>query len=260
MGGSGACASSAPATDAGPGISDDQAEAARQQILAIIDADARFAGTTPLTHDDYQALAEKIAKVPGVSSATYAGDGLGSIAIGIEGGGVFDWVHITDDITHEPAVPDDFGFGLLNEPTNNAGFAAPEVVSGPRAGGTYATHFPDAGINPDPEYKADEAVRPSCPQEGRIAVVDFYYKEVKDSGRLYNKEFDIDGKEIWKRLELMGKAAGFEVDVYENDAVNASNLSRRRRSCSPRPMAALEGTATATRAARATPPSAGSRS
>ena len=211
-------------TGDGGSVSTDQAEVIRQQVLSAVAEDPRFAGETPLTHDDYQALADKIAKVPGVRASTYVGDGLGGIRIAVDGGGVFEWRHIDDDnIQHSPAMPDNFDFGTLSDPTNNAGFKAPEVVSGPRASGTFATHFPVATISPDPAYKADDAV--ACPKEGSIAIVDFYYTEVKHKDLLYNNEFDIDGMELWDRLKAMGEAAGFTVDIFHDDEVNASNLN-----------------------------------
>jgi hypothetical protein len=218
----GACSSSSPPAVAS--VTDDQAEATRQRILAVIAQDARFTDPTPLTHDDYQALADAIAKVPGVEGASYSGDGLGSIRVGILGGGTFEWIHVTDDVAHAEQLPGDFDFAQLNDETNNAGFTAPEVVSHPRAGGTYATHFPNASIDPDPEYVADDAVKGTCPIEGSIALVDLYYDEVHPTGKLYTKEFDIDGKEIWDRLEMMGKAAGFTVDVYKHGEVKLSNF------------------------------------
>jgi len=199
-------------------------EAIRQELLGVIAADPRFAATSPLTHDDYKSLADRLATVAGVSAATYVGDGLGGIRIGIDGGGVFEWQHIVDPVNHEPAMPEGFDFGTLNEPTHNAGFAPPEIVSGPRAAsGTYATHFPVATNNPDPLYKADDGV--TCERRGSIAIVDFYYSEVKAKGLLYNNEFDVDGVELWDRIKRMGEEAGFAVKIFHDDEINASNFA-----------------------------------
>lgn len=210
----------------GPSITPDEAEAVRQRIVSIIAEDPRLADRDKaLAHDDYATLADKIAKVDGVSFAQYVGDGLGGIWIEVTNGGVFEWRHIIDDdIAHSPALPERFDFSTLKDPVENADFKAPEVVSGPRAAGTYATSFPVANLNPDPKFEKDETV--SCPKEGKIAIIDFYYTEVKKKGLLYNNEFLIDGVELWDRLKMMGEAAGFTVDIYKDTEINAANFSR----------------------------------
>lgn len=206
-------------TTPGPG----EVEAIQKNLQAVIDADARFAQQTLLTHGDYQGLSDRLAKVAGVAGSTYAGDGQGTINVKIEGGGWLQWRHIAIDL-NPTFVPDGFDFGLLNEPTHNAGYSAPELVVGPRSAGTYATHFPVATLNPDPSYAADKAE--ACPSEGSIAIVDFYYSEVKKTGQLYTKEFDIDGMELWDRLQKMGEAAHFKVDIYKDKEITASNFAR----------------------------------
>lgn len=218
---------SAPrAPDGGASVTPDPSDPVRQGILDVIARDPRLEDRDKaLTHDDYLALATELARVPGVASAEYVGDGLGGMWIEVTGGGVFQWRHIEDDdIAHSPALPEDLDFSTLMDPVANAGWKPPEVVSGPRAAGTYATPFPVATINPDPEFKADETV--SCPDEGKIAIIDFYYTEVSKKGLLYNNEFLVDGVELWTRLERMGQAAHFKVDIFKDDQINAANFSR----------------------------------
>lgn len=224
--GSSGASSGGGTPEGGTPVTPDAAESVRQGIVAVIARDPRLADRDKaLTHDDYAALALEIGKVPGVAFAQYVGDGLGGIWIEVQNGGVFHWRHVEDDqISHRPALPDNFDFSTLMDPDANADFKPPEVVSGPRASGTYATPFPVASISPDPEFKADDTV--SCPDEGKIAIIDFYYKEVKDKDLLYNNEFLIDGQELWDRLAEMGRAAHFTVDVFKNDDINAGNFSR----------------------------------
>lgn len=203
----------------------DEWESIRQQAVEIINADPRLAATTPLARDDYQALADEIAKIPGVAGAAYAGDDRGSIVVKLEGAGSFNWRHINDPRAEAMSIPEDFDYALFNDPVDNPDFEAPEVQSSPRSSGTYADSYPVATIDPDPQFTADDAV--SCPEEGSIAIVDFYYTEVKAKGLLYNNEYEIDGMEIWQRLAKMGEAAGFKVDFFKDDEINASNFASK---------------------------------
>jgi hypothetical protein len=211
-----------------PGKSPDEVEAIRQQLVGLINADPRLAEKTSLSRDDYKALAEKMAAVPGVTDAAYAGDTLGSIGIKIDGGGFFEWRHLNNDFEQSMAFPDDFDWSQLNDPVNNEGFDKPDMVSGPRtpaAQGTYATRFKEATDGTNPDFSADNAV--DCPQVGSIAIVDFYYKEVKASYNLYDVQFNIDGKEIWDRLKDMGEQAGFRVKIFREgdaDMITAGNF------------------------------------
>jgi len=210
------------------GSSGPPSDEVRAGIMAAITSDPRTAGTQALAPDDYQALAAKVAAVPGVVQAFYAGDYAGTIYAAVDGGGVMVWNHLPYDVKDDSILPKDLDFATLMDPVHNKGWLKPEVVSGPRSTGTYATAFPQAQLNPDPEFKEDDQV--PCPAEGRIAIVDFQAAEAaKDTVQTWPSTLDVDGLKLWDRVTKMGEAAGFKVNLYLNDKIKASNFNSELR-------------------------------
>jgi hypothetical protein len=242
--GTGACSAASPGkagpgadagTDAGGGDAGTPAyEQARQAMLNIVAMDPRLAMQTPLTPDDYQALAQSFAGVPGVQAASYTGDLLGTIYIQIQNGGIIVYRHITNDYAEATMLPPQADFSTMLDPKYNAGFlppvAAPTTVPHHPVPGTdplmnkWATHFPVALANPDPTYASDGAV--TCPMEGKIAIVDFLWTSAhRDYPGLYNSQFMVDMVMLYDRITQMGKAGNFTVDVYKDTDINLINYT-----------------------------------
>jgi hypothetical protein len=208
-----------------PSVPSDQV---RQGIMDAITSDPRTAGTQALAPADYQAIATKVAAVPGVVQAFYAGDYAGTIYAAVDGGGVMVWNHVRYDVNDDSIVPKDLDYSTLMDPVYNKDWVKPEVVSGPRSAGTYATQFPKASSNPDPEFKEDDTV--PCPAEGRIAIVDFQAAEAAaDTETTWPSTIDIDGLPLWDRVKKMGDAAGFNVRSYLKGEIKASNFNTELR-------------------------------
>jgi hypothetical protein len=228
-----ACSSSgggaSPATP-GDGGSTSSVEQTRLAIVAVIAADPRLAGTTALTPDDYQALAAKLAAVPGLDGADYAGDGLGTIYIKVTDGGFLVYRHIKNDFGELATLPPNATFANPLDPVWNAGWRAPVETSQMRRikltdadANTYATRFPRASANPDPDFTADLAVQ--CPDEGKIAIVDFQWTEGQGT-TLYTGPFNVDGVMLYDRITRMAEAARFHVDVFKDGDINLGNYTK----------------------------------
>jgi hypothetical protein len=203
-----------------PSVPGDQV---RKGIMDAISSDPRTAGTQALAPADYKAIAEKVASVPGVVQAFYAGDYAGTVYAAVDGGGVMAWNHMPYDVNDDSLLPKDLDYSTLMDPVYNKGWSKPEVVSGPRSAGTYATQFPLATSNPDPEFKSDDTV--PCPARGRLAIVDFQQAQAAaDTERTWPSTFDVDGLPLWDRVKKMGEAAGFKVRIYLNDEIKAGNF------------------------------------
>ena len=74
--------------------------------------------------------------------------------------------------------------------------------------------------NPDLEYKADDGV--ACPDEGKIAIVDFLWTEGHETTTLYEDQLITDDKvPLYNeagsgRLQRMARAAGFETVLFKD--------------------------------------------
>jgi hypothetical protein len=223
--------SGSPPTSGDGGVTD-AFEQTRLALVAVLAADPRLAGTTALTPDDYEALAAKLAAVPGVDGADYVGDGLGTIYVKIAGGGFLTYRHLHNDLTEVGTLPPEADFANQLHATWNAGWSAPvdatqllDFTVRDLQTNTYATHFPVATSNPDPEYKADDAV--TCPQEGKIAIVDFLWTEAhRDFPGLYADQYNVDGVMLYDRLTRVAQAAGFTVDVFKDSEINLGNFTK----------------------------------
>lgn len=201
------------------------------KLADVIAADPRLRQRTPLSKDDYSALASRLAAVDGVEAAMFAGDGLGSITTKISGGGIFEWRHLDEDEHEVLDFPTGFDFAQLTDPVENVDFGPPDLLPPPpvKGAGTYATRFNDTSSTgqTNVNFVADEPVAATCPKEGRIAIVDFSYEERQRTLELYTdpaSPFVIDGEDMWTRIQRMGAAAGFEVDVYTNNDITAGNF------------------------------------
>lgn len=215
----------------------------------------------PLKPEDYKKIAEKISKVTGVEDAGYAGDPLGTIYIKIKDGGFMLWRHIRNDFKGEGMLPEEADFKNLFHPEWNKGWKVQELgeinedrsqyyVSyeepaitrvqflipprqpdhlslGRPMGETnrFATRFPVATGKPDPNFSADDSV--SCPEEGKIAIVDFVWTEAhKDAPGFYDSQFMVDGVPFYDRIKMMGEAAGFKVDLFKDAEINLGNFKK----------------------------------
>jgi hypothetical protein len=199
-------------------------ESVRLALARVIDADPKTATTTALTPAEYENLANRLGAVPGVKAADYAGDTLGTIYVEVTGGGVLFWRHITNDFLTEAAtLPAEASFVDMVNPTWNSGWQFDANVQTNQSN-TYATHFPVASANPDPDYLADNAV--VCPNEGKIALVDFLWSEAHTNfPGLYEDQYNVDGVMFYDRVRLMGEAAGFTVDLFKDSEINLGNLN-----------------------------------
>ncbi|MBI5549401.1 MAG: hypothetical protein HY901_36405 [Deltaproteobacteria bacterium] len=88
---------------------------------------------------------------------------------------------------------------------------------------TYATQFKAAADN-DSTFQNDTPA--DCPARGSIAIVDFQQAEAAvDTQRTWPSTTDIDGLPLWQRIEKMGQAAEFDVRIFLNDEINATNFA-----------------------------------
>ena len=211
-------------------------EQVRQGAAAVVSQDARLAGTASLSPDDYDALATRLAAVPGVEAADYVGDTLGTVYVKVSGGGTLLYRHLRDDRAEADTLPAEADFANQLDPQWNPGATWQGAVTdsplraAPRSSAlamqnTYATHFPMASAEPDPLYVKDDAV--TCPQEGKIAIVDFLWTEAhRDFPGLYADQYAVDGVMLYDRLKAMATAAGFTLDVFKDDEINLGNFTR----------------------------------
>jgi len=224
----GALVGAAACSSSGGGTPADGVERVRLDLLAIVSKDARLSGTTALAPDDYEALAQQFATVANVEADDYVGDTLGTIYIKVRGGGVLLYRHITNDSLEAATLPAEADFANQLHPTRQSNWskATATPLSQPlTASNTYATHFPVASADPDPEYTADQAV--TCPQEGKIAIVDFLWTEAhRDFPGLYDSQYMVDGVMLYDRIDRIAKASGFTLDVYKDDAINLGNFRK----------------------------------
>lgn len=202
-------------------------------LFDVVEADTRLAQQVPLAPGDYDALARRIAALPGVEWAAYGRDTLGTIHVRVRGRGLLVYRHLTETWERDArAAPPGADFSGQLHPRHNAGWGTRPVESNPRAAALrasldaalharpaavaadasnhFATHFPVADTNPDPMYSADDGVD-WCLPEGRIAVVDFDWEEHQD----VHPSFDVDGVNLWPRLKMIAEAAGFSIDHFD---------------------------------------------
>jgi hypothetical protein len=192
----------------------------RRKLVAVIARHPELKEEIPLPPADYQKVANELAKVPGVQGADYSGDTLGTFYIKVSGGGVIGYRHIRGDMNEMNTLPPGVTHTDLRDPTYNADWQ--ESVRA-NASNTWADHFPVAAGNPDPDYTQDDTL--ACRQEGRIAIIDFYYTDVHENFNLYETDFLVDGVEIWERIRRVAKAAGFGVDFYKDADINLGNYT-----------------------------------
>jgi hypothetical protein len=153
------------------------------------------------------------------------------------------WRHIKNDYAEAQTLPAEADFSQMLHPAWNSTWEAPvDALAKPQALGakaptpfakqlakdqplnnTYATHFPVASAAPDPAYTADNQV--ACPNEGKIAIVDFLWTEASTETSLYETQFVADGVMLYDRIKMMAEAAGFTVDIYKDSAINVGNVS-----------------------------------
>jgi hypothetical protein len=195
-------------------------------LLGVLDGDPRLTQQTALTPDDYEALSEKLAGVEGVEATDYTGDALGTIYVKLAAGGTFAYRHIDDDYDTN-VFPEGVVEGDQSSPDFNAGWSAPQ---GTNAGTTsppaneYATHLPVYSPSPDPAYTSDGAVM--CPKEGKIAIVDLQWTSLHKADKSPYPFFLVDGVPLYERIKRMGEAAGFTVDIFEDDEINAASFTK----------------------------------
>jgi hypothetical protein len=212
-----------------------------------------------LRPEEYDAMAGRLSKVNGIEDAEYAGDTLGTFYLKVAGGGVLTWRHVTNDLKELETLPAEADFSNCFHPKWNKGWKTGDASGGDEESAiepsnpepwppiqpvawqvlpgqlnpfspaarpqgqtnTYATHFPMATGNPDPEYRADAAV--SCAKEGSIAMVDFQWTEAQGT-LLYTNQFNVDGAMLYDRIKWMGEAAGFDVRLFKDDEINLTNF------------------------------------
>jgi hypothetical protein len=199
--------------------------AVNDEIRTVAQRNPGVASTTRLTAEEYGQIARDMMTVPGVSSAQYAGDPLGTIHLEV-GGGVLVWRHLSDDF-HQ-----DLDVSSLVDPKNHDWLPPPAVTAPaaaaaaapPHDSNAFADRFPRAQLNPDPDFHADDPV--PCPAEGKIAIVDFVRRSADATTVLYDKEFVVDNVLLWERIKLIGAAARFEVKEFDEDELNLGNLSK----------------------------------
>ena len=200
-------------------------EAVRVRLVKVIDDDPKTSTTTPLTPGEYEDLANRLGAVPGVEVADYTGDTLGTINVKVTGGGVFFWRHIPNDyLTEAASLPVSTTTLWMQNPDWNSSWTFDPTIRSDTTG-SFATHFPVASANPDPEYTSDNAV--VCPSEGKIAIVDFLWTEAhNDAPGLYLDQFNVDGVMLYNRIITMAEAAGFTVKLFLDDDINLGNLDQ----------------------------------
>jgi hypothetical protein len=203
----------------------DPFETVRLLLVKVLDDDPKTKTTTPLTPAEYGDLRNRLGAVPGVDAADYSGDTLGTFEIKVTNGGVYHWRHITNDyLTEAAALPVAPETLWMQNPTWNSGWTFDTAIQASTTG-VYATHFPVASSNPDPDYKADNAV--VCRDEGKIAIVDFLWSEAhKDAPGLYLDQFDVNGVMLYNRIIDMAQAACFTVKLFLDDDLNLGNLDQ----------------------------------
>jgi hypothetical protein len=169
------------------------------------------------------------------------------------------WRHIKNDFKEAEMMPKGADFKKLLHPKWNKGWKVPEqgnlsynsipnaidgrpsitrvqfmIPAGPphlpfgRPKGetnTFATHFPIAGANPDPEYASDDVVK--CPEEGKIAILDFVWSGAhKNFDNLYLSQFMVDGVLLYDRIKMMAEAANFKVNLFKDAEINLGNFKK----------------------------------
>lgn len=208
------------------------AEAIRLKLVAVLNAEPKTASKDALSPDEYEALSEKMVAVEGVEAVDYVGDTLGTFLIKIKDGGVLNWRHLPNDLVEASTLPPEADFSGLSNPDWTGDWKQtpvdqPNSYPAPFDGtqsNTYATHFPVAGAEPDPEYKKDEGV--TCAAEGKIAIVDFLWTEAHNETVLYSDQWQVDGVMLWDKVTRMAEAAGFKVDHFKDNEINARNFSK----------------------------------
>jgi hypothetical protein len=217
--------------DAGAAATAD--EQVRLDCLAIINQDPRLAQKTPLAPADYGALAGKLAAVSRVETAEYAGDTLGTVLVKVRDSGTLYYRHIGNDYAEAATLPPQADYSQQKHPKWNGDWLDPRPGPPIRppatavlaAENTYATHFPFASAAPDPEFSADKAV--VCPQEGRVALVDFAWTSAHlDAPGLYSNQYMVDGVPFYDRLRAMAEAAGFQFDFFKDLDINVGNFTK----------------------------------
>lgn len=220
-------------TGGGPGAAP-TAEDVRQGLLGVLAQDPRLAKQAALEPKEYDALSGKLAAVSGVEASDYTGDTLGTIQVKVKGGGVLWYRHVTNDLAEAATLPPEADFHNQRHPTWNKDWkdeVAPTPIRAPPGGeaadtlaNKYATHFPVASAKPDYAYSEDNAV--ACPAEGKIAIVDFLWTAAhRDFPGLYENQYKVDGVMLYDRLQRMGAAAGFKVDLYKDTDINLGNFN-----------------------------------
>lgn len=185
------------------------------------------ASTTSLTSEQYEAIARDLATVPGVTSARWAHDPLGTVFLEV-GPGTVIWQHLTDDSSVNLDVS-----GLVTSDPALAGWLPPVMPGASRSSAParpladepgdnpWFDPYPTASIDPDPGFHADLSV--PCPAEGRLAIVDFTHSEEVSLG---STEYDVAGVHLLERIAWIAEAAGFHVDLYDDAKIRASNVNQ----------------------------------
>lgn len=221
------------------------AEAAKQvfdEVAAVIAADTRTASTEPLAPEVYDAIADAIAKVPGVAGAEYVADSLGTVMIAVENGGGFVWRHIENDFFEADALPDDFDLRAEHDADYQPEWvgsdtqATPTTPAPPDGARPAAVHenrfasaFPVASLAPDPDFASDVQ---DCPN-GKIALIDFEWSHDSTDPEFKMRDpanpraqYVVDGVPFFERLARMGEAAGYKVDIFHDDDINVGNFKQ----------------------------------
>jgi hypothetical protein len=203
----------------------DPIETVRLLLVKVLDDDPKTETTTPLTPAEYGDLRNRLGAVPGVVAADYTGDTLGTFEIKVTNGGVFHWRHIKSDYLTEaatlPVAPETL---WMQNPTWNSGWTFDTAIQADTSG-VYATHFPVASGNPDPDYTADNAV--VCRDEGKIAIVDLFWSDEHEKHPgLYLDQFDVNGMMLYNRIIDMAESVGFKVKLFLDDDINLGNLDQ----------------------------------